>query len=454
MRALSVFLAVAVIGLSLVASSPGCSGYPGPTPNLGLGAGGRFPSVPQWSPDGTKLFVVIGSSLYSVEADGSRLTTLHESKDDYDNASQVSVSPDGSRIVYARGNGEKNSEIVSSTLDGSNLTQIADSKSEDVVPVWSPDGSRIAYASVRRPDPNGRSSMWFITMAPDGSDERLVASIPDWLPAPPIWSPDSRYLVFISYSAAFVARWDGADLKHLPEFFGRPAWSPDGTRLAFAANEGLYEIDVNSSEMRQIAELPVGPHYSHISFKGPVWSPDGTRLTFATYEEVYRVGLYEIDVNSSEMRQIAELPLSAYDLGTLQWSPDGAELRSGGGTLAVFNVNESKFRVFKKQPTLGGYELKSFGPSWSPDGSMIAVSVAFERAVSVQVRREEYRDRNLVAQYIFTMRPDGSDKRVLLRIDGAEVIEGEGARLPANFDVFEWEEIPIDSAAGSENESS
>ena len=74
---------------------------------------------------------------------------------------------------------------------------------------------------------------------------------------------------------------------------------------------------------------------------------------------------------------------------------------------------------------------------------MIAVSAVFEA-----------NGRHATEWIIFTMRSDGSDKRVLLRTEGADWVEGKGAPLPASFDVFEWEEIPTASAAETDRNQS
>ena len=404
-RKFCLFLILTAIGLSMSASD--CYG-PYDAPVMGLAS-----PAPQWSPDGTNLVLKVGGSLYYAHADGTQVVPVYES-DEFDSVSQVSISPDGSRMVYAKGYGKYNNqpkyELVSSALDGSEFDRITDNDSLEIAPVWSPDGSRIAFLSNRLKDPDGWSlGFRLFTMAPDGSDVRVAA--PDVVPTlhPPAWSPDGQYLAFmhdetIPYTdssgdsttvhrrVAYAVRWDGAGLTRLAEVFSAPVWSPDGTRLTFLAG---------------FPEIPK---------------------------------LQDISVDGSELRTIAEFPRYGA-IAPSEWSPDGTELR---GSLSTFNVSESKFGRFTKRWIVDGWQLRSVDASWSPDGSRIAVLAFFEKGTVEKTETGSTKYGTLRAWVIFTMRPDGSDKRVLLRDYGTGALPGGGAPLPAHFDGFELEEITID----------
>jgi Tol biopolymer transport system component len=71
------------------------------------------------------------------------------------------------------------------------MTQLTVARGQDVRPVWSPDGARVAFQS----DSGGKYQVW--TMLADGSDpQRLSQGEAD--DRHPIWSPDGRRIAFDS----------------------------------------------------------------------------------------------------------------------------------------------------------------------------------------------------------------------------------------------------------------
>jgi len=101
---------------------------------------------------------------------------------------------------------------------------------DDIFPSWSPDGSRIAFASDRYGD-------WEIyTMSSEGYDVRQLTK-PDSRPAvkwSPAWSPDGSRIAFAYFpgnnsddAEIYTMLADGSDVRQLTESGGGfPAWSP------------------------------------------------------------------------------------------------------------------------------------------------------------------------------------------------------------------------------------
>jgi dipeptidyl aminopeptidase/acylaminoacyl peptidase len=173
-------------------------------------------------------------------SDGSgpiRLTNYHAG--DYAPA----WSPDGTRIAFASSR-EGNFEIYTMAPDGSAPTRLTYSDTTDDAPAWSPDGTRIAFASSR----DGNSEIY--TMAVDGSAlTRLTYS--DTTDDAPAWSPDGTRIAFASdrdrgNREIFTMAGDGSGVTRLTNgarIDGDPAWSPDGTRIAFVSDrDGKSEI--------------------------------------------------------------------------------------------------------------------------------------------------------------------------------------------------------------------
>lgn len=102
----------------------------------------------------------------------------------------------------------------------------------------------------------------------------------------PVWSPDGTRIAFTSHrhyhSSIYVMDADGSDVERLTNF-GRgsaasPAWSPDGTRIAFASNSHdgnakVHVMDADGSGVEQVTNHSGNDQH-------PAWSPDGTRIAF------------------------------------------------------------------------------------------------------------------------------------------------------------------------------
>jgi Tol biopolymer transport system component len=138
----------------------------------------------------------------------------------------------------------------------------------------SPDGDSIAYVSGRR--------LWIQRL--DQIEPHEVPGTADVVT--PCWSPDSRWVAFISGNKLQkVAVADGASavLGTLPESITRGAgvsWGPDD-RIALAPGSGgLYEFPATGGDARVLlASDPTRPEHYH----EPSWLPDGRGLLFTIH---------------------------------------------------------------------------------------------------------------------------------------------------------------------------
>jgi hypothetical protein len=207
--------------------------------------------------------------IFRVASDGSGLTDLTPRSE----GSSGDWSPDGSRIVFASTRFLAGGIYVMAA-DGSNPVRLT----AGGTPAWSPDGSTIAFAS----------SDGVTVMNADGTHLRVLAPGSE-----PAWSPDGRRIAFtrahcvadICGSNLYVMGADGSGARQLTTFSpfdqtGAPAWSPDGTRIAYGRR--CCFLEVNASGLATIA--PEGG-LSSLLHRGaivgkPVWSPDGSAIAF------------------------------------------------------------------------------------------------------------------------------------------------------------------------------
>jgi hypothetical protein len=179
---------------------------------------------------------------------------------------QLRLSPDGQRLALSIRE-PAGPDIWIYELTHDRLTRLT-SEGSNSFPVWSPDGTRIAFASGRF----GPDNMF--VMAADGSSpaERLMTS--DKVQRPRSWSPDGHLLSFTQddpmpdlWTLSFEQPPTTRPMIQLPGYQVFSRISPDGRWLAYASEEsGQYEV--------YVASFPDGAHKSPVSSGGgsqPVW---------------------------------------------------------------------------------------------------------------------------------------------------------------------------------------
>ena len=372
--------------------------------------------VPHWTPDGSQIVFSGEKGVHVVDSSGSKLSLVGSDEGDYPHYYTPSISLSETRIAYTAyehstgwfpWNKDRDWEVVSSELDGSGERRLTRRKGLEFNPVWSPDGTRIAYL-------NGAGDIY--TAATDGTDRRLVVRLSDMVgrpitsvydvKLPPVWSPDGRHLAFVvdvkeslkpRARVLYTVALDGSGLTRLAEEAGLPAWSPDSRRLAFVVREKDGTLETESKALH-IAEKDGSGTEELVAF------PEGRRLEWFDWTD------------------------------NVSWSPDGSEIMLGPvishvdgsrgrfGTM-IFKSDGSSFRTL---PTREGIA------TWSPDGSRIAVHLLMGGYTSSP------RYRYFSSGVLYTMAYDGTDVRVLVeRDENGNVSAAGGMQLNDYRDAFE-----------------
>ncbi|MGE5248566.1 MAG: Tol-Pal system beta propeller repeat protein TolB [Verrucomicrobiota bacterium] len=180
-----------------------------------------------FSPDGAWLY-------YSVSVDGN--SDIHRVRVVGGTTEKVvggwglevspTLSPDGRQLAFVSDRGGS-PQIYVKTLGSAPETRISQGSGYATSPSWSPTGDRIAFTARS----GGRFAIF--TVAPDGSDQRLVVSAPDADCEDPSFAPDGRHVVYSyrkrDYSVLKIISVDGQRERTLVSGLGdvgSPAWSP------------------------------------------------------------------------------------------------------------------------------------------------------------------------------------------------------------------------------------
>lgn len=203
------------------------------------------------------------------------------------------------------------------------------------VPVWSPDGTTIAFLAW---DGHG-DALYTITPAGTGrqklADQRVSRNRVDrydWLGqrvatgdiGAPAWSPNGRFLAYAVYpevrgatgGIAIVAAaggWPSRVTDQTPT--SGPAWSPEGRRIAFTARQdGVGALYVASSSGTNIRNLTGA---LSLNARDPAWTPDGLEIAFAAGGDLF------VTTTDGVSQRIASTGLVTHDP---LWSPDGTKI--------------------------------------------------------------------------------------------------------------------------------
>jgi len=255
-----------------------------------------------------------------------------------------SYSPDGQTIAYCATAGDA-FEIWTMKQNGKKQRQLTHLGGFATFPDFSPDASKIAFAGSEGNDPNGEI---YVVNARTGGSLHALTSCASFAPGCfndlPVWSPDGTKIAFIH---ADDSNDDGAinqqvwvmdsDGQHQHPLTSSPVphdqvadWSPDGSRIVFHAggfgSGGIWVMNADGSDQHQVSgcgSTDPSPCAAGDDW-GPTWSPDGRKIVFL--RDLQALGTADrpimvMNADGGGQHRITTAPILC---GVPAWQPRGA----------------------------------------------------------------------------------------------------------------------------------
>jgi dipeptidyl aminopeptidase/acylaminoacyl peptidase len=302
--------------------------------------------------------------------------------------SEPQFAPDGTRVAYVvttieRDKNDYRSSIYVTAVDGNDTRRMTRADAKDSLPRWSPDGKHLAFLSNR----SEKGQIWLIRA--DGGEAWQVSELPEGVSTFG-WSPDGQSFVAVSKSVEGQADQEDeqaqSDVKHIT----RTRYRFDGIGYYDDKQQHLWSVPAFGGAPRQLTNADVNDNE-------PIWSPNGHDIAFVTNrtegrEQNWASEVWAVVANGSGERRMIGGDEAAFHAPS--WSPDGSQLAVLGSWHAgAYGAYDSHLWIV---PAAGGEPINltdGFGrsitdstnsdlfassevrPVWTPDGKTILVIV-------------------------------------------------------------------------------
>lgn len=294
------------------------------------------------------------------------------------------LSPDGGWVAYSvsaidSAKDKSDSDVWMTSWDGSQTIRLTSSPESESSPRWSPDGRYLAFLSGRQ---EGKGAQLWLLDRRGGEAQRVSqvrGGISDYA-----WSPDSRRIVLVvdEETDTIAAKDTGEKKTPKPIVIDRYTFKRDIVGYLGTKRSRLVLFDVAA---RKAEPLTRGLSDD----EDPAWSPDGRRIAFVSRQtpeprEIGNTDIFVIDARSGATpRRLTDF--AGPDGGRPTWSPDGR-------SIAFLRGDEPRYYAYQQTslaivPSDGGavrilttaLDRPIFSPRFSADGASILALVTNDR---------------------------------------------------------------------------
>jgi dipeptidyl aminopeptidase/acylaminoacyl peptidase len=305
------------------------------------------------------------------------------------------ISPDGGRVAFAVTTVDKESDgyrsaIWMARVNGSGEAwQFTGGRKQDSSPRWSPDGRYLAFLS----DRGGSKQLW--VMYSDGGEPWQLTDGPNAI-SDIAWSTDSRTLVYVTKVEPEA---DLRERKSDVRVIRNLIYKADGEGFLDGKRKHVFQVDIDGGTPRQLTS-------GDWDCVQPAVAPDGGRLAFVSDRSDDRFDMPAADIWVLELSHGEPRRVTAEDgaYGTPSWSPDGRRLAFVGHTLGepygptnaddlwIWDHDSGETRrllqALDREPGNSAiadarYHVPTQFPIWDADGSRLYTLVSDQGSVHI-----------------------------------------------------------------------
>ena len=307
---------------------------------------------------------------------------------DVDNLRTVAdpaVDPSGQWVAYDVASVDVKADksfkhIWMTSWDGSRTVQLTNREKEsESTPRWSPDGRYLAFVSSRT-DKRDNDQLWLLDRR--GGEARQLTKV-DGGVVDYAWSPNGRQIALIVLDKDPNETDPDAkdeDKKPKPIVIDRFQFKRDIDGYLYTRRQRLFVLDVATGNMRR---LTTGDFDEYL----PAWSPDGTRIAFVSNRDPDPDRTYNNDIwaVAADASGVAPTRLTTFpgddndpDYNSYPaWSPDGRSIAYvQGGPVELIAYGTRHLAVVPAEGGPGrvltaGLDRNISAPVWSADGKSL-----------------------------------------------------------------------------------
>jgi YD repeat-containing protein len=238
-----------------------------------------------------------------------------------------------------------NYQVYSMNADGSNQLNLTNTLFSEGEPSWSPDGTKIAFASDR--DRPGFDSV-YVMNSNGGNQHRITFTTGDLEDTQPVWSRDGGKIAFVSTRDSALETWQETD--------------DDGnviTKSKLHINKEIYAMNADGSGQTRLTN-------NLANDDSPSWSPDGSKVVFRSDRERDccdpSAQVWTMNTDGSGQINLSNSNSNNYSASWTSGSINQTPIANAGGPYTG---------------TVGQNTSFSGGGSFDPDGSIVSYAWNF-----------------------------------------------------------------------------
>lgn len=329
-------------------------------------------ALPMWGVDGMIYFLSERDgtfNIWKISPSGGSPTQVTHHEDD--GVQFPSISPDGRTIIY-----EEDFDLWTLDVPAGQPHRIAldlafDPKQNLVDYITTrnqADGFSVAPAGdLLAVDFHGE--IFTVPTDPERGEKRGVTHSA-WRQRDEVYAADGKKIAYISDETKEEQIWvydvatgDRRQLTTMPSYKSTPAWSPGSDRLAFVVANRLYQAELASGRVAELAHNPASG-YQNIGY-----APDGKWLVYTRSDDDLNSDVYLFDIGARQEYDVSANPFRDRD-GTV--SPDGRTLvfisNRAGGTDQLFAVSLTRLTEDPDDPLVRARQAPRRDSGGGPGG--------------------------------------------------------------------------------------